>query len=173
MVGKGKREGAKKTTISFNANKTLRIFIKWQNVLVSQTSTVHVTHDQWRHDNNEPRYSLSYKTQFSFQAESLRKALSNSQWSKASSGGQQRLGSDCADAQADLSLCWTHMQSWYLLTELHLRIAFLVGVMYNLDSKCWDSQRTQNQSDPVQEDTLKNISDKKAMSYYPTGINKP
>ena len=34
----------------------------------------------------------------------------NSQRSKTSSGGQQRLWSVCADAQTDLSLRWTHMQ---------------------------------------------------------------
>ena len=32
-----------------------------------------------------------------------------SQGSKASSGGQRRFRSDCADAQADLSLRWAHM----------------------------------------------------------------
>ena len=34
-----------------------------------------------------------------------------SQGSQPSSGGQRRLLSDCADAQADLSLRWAHMQS--------------------------------------------------------------
>ena len=31
------------------------------------------------------------------------------EWSKASSYGQQSLWSDCADAQADLTLCWAQM----------------------------------------------------------------
>ena len=34
----------------------------------------------------------------------------SSQGPKASSGGQRRLWSDCADAQADLSLRWAHIQ---------------------------------------------------------------
>ena len=41
----------------------------------------------------------------------LHRALCGRKGSKTSYGGQQLLWSDCADAQADQSHCWAHMQS--------------------------------------------------------------
>ena len=61
----------------------------------------------------------------------------DTQWSKASSGGQRRLWSDCAKAQADLSLRWAHMQScnkycapapapvWYWPKQLYVWQVFI------------------------------------------------
>ena len=45
----------------------------------------------------------------------------DSQGCKVFSCGQRRLGSDCADAQADLSLRWVHMSegSFFMLRRLH------------------------------------------------------
>ena len=72
----------------------------------------------------EPGYSISYTVacacsealdQSEYPRSLIRvfaKQYVAAQRSKASSSGQQRLRSDCADAQADVSLRWTHMLSF-------------------------------------------------------------
>ena len=52
-------------------------------------------------DSDQPAHSRSLIKIFTGQ-------ILDSQWSKVSSCGQRRLWSDCADAQADLSLRWAH-----------------------------------------------------------------
>ena len=52
-------------------------------------------------DSDQPRHPPSLIRVFA--------VLSMGSWPKLSSCGQQRLWSDWADAQADLSLCWAHM----------------------------------------------------------------
>ena len=60
----------------------------------------------------------------------------DSEWCQVSSCGQRRLWSDCADAQADLSLRWAHMsEGTFSIIETHSYYAYrsVYALLINLD----------------------------------------
>ena len=64
-------------------------------------------------------------------------SCTDSQGCRVSSCGQRRLWSDCADAQADLSLRWAHMSEGVFLTSIRT-MAMMVAVLI----LCWFNKWT-------------------------------